>query len=145
MSTYDTPETARYDRASHVDIVERRPIGDAGAEIFIWVAWTLAFAFWALTMSTSFGILSALNSGAPDGVPGGATSLALVVAGVVVVGALLIWAMTRWSGRGRGMDAATEASTAALYNGIERHGGDELVSRGPGARKPTERDSYRPA
>jgi len=145
MSTYDTPETARYDTASHVEVIERGGYRDVGAQIFTWVAWALAFSFWALTMSSFFGILAALNAGAPDGVPGGAAYLTMVVGVVVLVGAALFWGMSHWSSRGRGMAVSREASTAAIYDDAERRGGDDLASRSPAARASLARDSYRPA
>jgi len=112
MSTYDTPETARYDTASPVDVIERRPVGDAGAQIFIWVAWAAAFAFWALAMSTFFGIMSTIG--------GGGLLIALIV-GLVVLAAIT-WGLNRRSRRDGRRNPATEASTAALYNGAARPG-----------------------
>ena len=34
--------------------------GYAGEQVFIWLAWALAFAFWAFAMSSFFGILKAI-------------------------------------------------------------------------------------
>ena len=151
MSTYDTPETARYDNRRDIDVVERGGYRDLGAQIFLWMAWTLAFAFWALTMSSFIGILKALGSGAPGGIQGGADAggagfmLMDVVGGLVGLGLLIAWGMARSASRDKRLDASTEASTAALYDHIERRGGDDMIDRSPEARRPHERDSYRPA
>ena len=116
-----------------------------------WTSWTLAFAFWALTMSSFIGILKALGSGAPGGIQGGADAggagfmLMDVVGGLVGLGLLIAWGMARSASRDKRLDASTEASTAALYDHIERRGGDDMIDRSPEARRPHERDSYRPA
>jgi hypothetical protein len=155
MSIYDTPETAAYGARRESVVVAERPGGrDIGAQIFLWLAWALAFGFWALTMSSFFGILEALGSGAPgglqDGLQGGVDAggvgffLMDVVGGVVVLGLVLAYGMTRWATRDRRMDPVTEASTAALYDRVERGGGEDMVSRSPDARRPAERDAYRP-
>jgi hypothetical protein len=68
MSIYDTPETARYDARRDGQVVARSGYGRSGELIFLWLAWTLAFAFWAMAMSTFFGIIDALASGAPGGI-----------------------------------------------------------------------------
>lgn len=122
MSTYDTPESARYDTASRVEVVQRRSARDVGAQIFLWLAWALAFGFWAMTMSSFFGIMRTIGSG------GGVLLIALV--GGVALLAAAIWGAARRSSRDGRRDPATEASTAALYNGAQR---------------PSERESYRPA
>lgn len=122
-----------------------------GETIFLWVAWTLAFVFWAFFMSTFFGIFHELGAGAPGGLEGGADAGGLgflmmdVIGGVVLLGGALAWGEFRTSRRNRSLDPATEASTAALYDRAERRGGDDRSARSPEAREPLERDSYRPA
>lgn len=124
----------------------RRP----GEQAVIWILWALAFAFWAFSFSSAIGIFHEVFQPAAEQVPGGpgGGELGLILlAGVAfflfAVG--LIWASIRAAGRDKGLDATTEASTRALYDTVERAGGDDMVTRSPGARKPFERDSYRPA
>jgi hypothetical protein len=148
MSTYET--SAGYEARRDGETVERAGHHHAGEQIFLWLAWTLAFAFWALTMSTFFGILRALSSGVPGGIQGGVDAggagffLIDVVGGVIVLGVALAWGMARWATRDKRLDPITEASTAALYDRIERGGGEDMTSRSPDARRPEERDAYRP-
>jgi hypothetical protein len=151
MSTYDTPETAVLDGHRDLVVVERAGGRDVGPQIFLWLAWALAFGFWALTMSTFFGILSALAAGSPGGLEGGVDAggagffLIDVVAGVIGLGIALAYGMARWATRDKRLDPVTEASTAALYDAVERGGGEDMTSRSPEARRPRERDAYRPA
>lgn len=124
--------------------------GYGGGRIFLWIAWAAAFAFWALTMSSFFGILSAINRTGPQGLEGGVDAggaglLMISVVGVVILGAGIAWGAARWATRDKRLDPVTEASTAALYDSVERAGGDDLVSRSPEARRPEDRDSFRPA
>ena len=124
------------------ELASRAPTEDrsVGGLAFIWLAWALAFAFWAFTMSSFFGIFRELAGGA-----GGVTGpMMLLIAGVAILGAVVL-SMARASNRHRRLEPTTEASTAALYDQVERSGGDDQVSRSPEARTPFERDSYRPA
>jgi hypothetical protein len=50
---------------------ERVGYRDVGATIFLWVAWLLAFAFWAFFMSSFFGILHDIAAGGPGSLLGG--------------------------------------------------------------------------
>src|SRR5512146_3242705 len=75
---------------------------DVGAQIFLWIAWTLAFAPRPFFMSIDVGIL------------------VFTVLGVVALGGALLFGATRWATRDRSRDAMTEASTAALYDSMER-------------------------
>jgi len=98
---------------------------DPGGIAFVWIAWALAFAFWAFTMSSFFGILSALGSGAPGGIEGGmdaggAAWFLMEVVGVIVLAGALLWGMARYMTRDKRLDPLTEASTAALYDAEER-------------------------
>ena len=121
-----------------------------GERVFIWIAWVAAFAFWLFTMSSAVGILRDVFQPAAEQVPGGpgGGELGLILLTVIaffVLGVAVLWASIRWATRDKSLDPVTEASTRALYNAVERAGGDDMVTRGPGARKPFERDSYRPA
>jgi hypothetical protein len=151
MSIYDTPETARYDAHRDGQVVARGSYRGSGELIFLWLAWAIAFAFWAMTMSSFFGIMSALASGVPGGIQGGVDAggagflLIDVVGGVVVLGAALAYGVARWASRDKRLDPVTEASTAALYDAVERGGGEDMTSRSPEARRPRDRDAYRPA
>jgi hypothetical protein len=147
-----TLSDARYDRRADVEVAQassgyRDPAGTA----FIWIAWALAFAFWAFSMGTFFGILGALRRGGPGTIMGGVDAggagfmLMDVIGGVIVLGAALAWGMARWATRDKRRDPITEAATAELYDSVERAGGDDMVERSPEARRPQDRDSYRPA
>jgi hypothetical protein len=137
-------------RADAVRPGERAPYKDAGAQIFIWIAWCLLFAFWTFSMIIDVGIFRALAQGGPGSIrggvgPGGAGFFLMTVLGAIVLGIAIAYGAARWATRDRRSDAMTEASTAALYNAIERAGGDDEVARSPESRRPDQRDSYRPA
>lgn len=121
----------------------------AGATIFTWVAWALAASFWAATFTTALGIFESITHptqqvGGSGGVDAGGVGWAMidVVGGVIVLGLALAYGLFRYATRDKRMDPVTEASTAALYNGIER-GGDDESSLSPEAHTATERDAYR--
>jgi hypothetical protein len=120
--SYDGSYAADTDPRAATRSDERRTYRDVGAQIFIWVAWALAFAFWAFTMSSFFGILQAIASAPADGLMGGVDFggagfvLIDVVAGLIVLGLVLIYGAARWATRDRSLDPLTEASTARLYN-----------------------------
>jgi hypothetical protein len=59
-STYDARTTGHA-------ISTRDGYQHVGEQIFLWVAWTLAFAFWAFSMSTALGILDAVAARPPGG------------------------------------------------------------------------------
>jgi hypothetical protein len=65
MSSYDTSDTLLYEARRDGLVAERAEPRSVGEQIFLWLAWTLAFAFWALTMSSFFGILTILGRGVP--------------------------------------------------------------------------------
>lgn len=101
---------------------------DVGAQIFLWIAWTLAFATWAFFMSVDVGIVRAVAETPRDALRGGGDAggvgfLLFTVLGVVALGIALLFGATRWATRDRSRDAMTEASTAALYDSMERAGG----------------------
>jgi hypothetical protein len=121
-----------------------------GERAFVWAAWAAAFAFWVFTMSSAAGIFRDVFQPAADqaagGPGGGEFGLMLLALVAFALFALAVaWASIRWAARDKRLDPVTEASTRALYNAVERAGGDDMVTRGPGARKPFGRDSYRPA
>ena len=96
-----------------------------GEQIFLWLAWTAAFAFWAFSMSSFFGIFDAIAAGPPGGLrggvdAGGAGFFLISVVGVVALGLIIAYGAVRWATRDRSLDATTEASTAALYDAEER-------------------------
>ena len=53
--------------------------------------------------------------------------------------------LTRWASRDKSKDAMTEAATHRIYDMAEAAGGDDDIHRGPGARRPEERDAARGA
>lgn len=127
---------------------ERAPYRDRGAQIFIWIAWALAFAFWVFSMGIDVGIIHDIAQGGPGsflgGVDaGGAQFFLLTVLGVIALGIAIAYGAARWATRDRRMDPVTEASTAALYDSIEigRRGGGS--SSAP--RRPSGRETYRSA
>jgi hypothetical protein len=99
---------------------------DVGATIFLWVAWTLAFAVWAFFMSSFFGILHDVAAGGPGSIMGGvdlggaAFAVMDVIGGVIVLGLVLIYGLAKYHTRNRALDPMTEAATARLYD----QGGD---------------------
>jgi hypothetical protein len=146
-TTYDS----RYDSRAHEATAPVSAYRDPAGTAVLWIGWALAFAFWVFAMSTFFGILEAIGRGGPGSIMGGIDAggagflLMDVIGGVIVLGIALAWGMARWATRDKRQDAVTEAATAALYNEVERAGGDDMVSRSPEARRPEDRDSYRPA
>jgi hypothetical protein len=122
-----------------------------GPTIFVWIAWALAAAFWALTMTTAAGILQATGNGAGPGPTGGAVDAGgagwglINVVGVTILGLAIAYGAYRYATRDRKKDPMTEASTAALYDEIESGADDGMSDRSPEANRPDERASYRPA
>jgi hypothetical protein len=158
---HESMSTLPYDDRSTLHDVSRRETtshgSDAGAyrpgpgvQMFIWLAWSVSFAFWVLSLETGVGILKSLGHapahGLLDALAGGGLGYFLMdVVGVAVLGLALAYGLYRYNSRDRGADAVTEASTSALYDAVERAGGDDVVERSPDARRPEERDAYRPA
>jgi hypothetical protein len=127
-----------------------RSNGPSPELVFLWVAWTLAFAFWAFTFTTAIEIMEAVmrpsNGPSPGEVDAGGVGWGLMnFVGPVILGLALAYGLYRYATRDRRKDAVTEASTAALYDTIERQGGEDLTTRSPEAREPEERDAYRAA
>lgn len=69
MARYAYPDgTSTYDaRTTDREVAAREGYQHAGEQIFLWVAWTLAFAFWAFSMSTAMGIMEAIAARPPGG------------------------------------------------------------------------------
>jgi len=92
---------------------------------FIWIAWALAAAFWAATLTTFAGIVGSIANTTPEmrGVAdlGGVAWMVIdVVGGVVVLGGALAYASLMYARRNRRLDPVGEAATAALYDAEER-------------------------
>ena len=133
------------------DVVETRG-RDPGATIFTWVAWAAAAIFWGFMLTTGWGIVSAMGSAAANGPGPGETDVGGIgymtmgfIGGVIVLGGALAYGAYRYASRDRALDPVTEAATHALYDTIERQGGEDLTTRSPEARAPMERDAYRTA
>ncbi|HEY8614730.1 hypothetical protein [Phenylobacterium sp.] len=144
----DQTETPSYS-AVRVDVVEHRQ-RDVGATVFVWLAIALALAFWAANLTALFGILGALGHPAADGLDAGEADVGGLgwmtinfVGGLLILGGALAYGAYRYASRDKRLDPMTEASTAALYDNIERQGGDDTSSRSPEDRSPMERDAYR--
>ena len=127
------PYTAAYDSDYEAEAPQQRYLGE---HVFLWVAWALAAAFWGASMTTFVGILRAVFEPTP-GVAGGADAggvawlLVDVIGGLVVLGLALAFGSYVVARRNRGLDPVTEAGTAALYDAIERQGGEDMTSRSP--------------
>jgi hypothetical protein len=125
---------------------------DVGATIFTWVAWAAAAMFWGFTMTTAWGIVSAMGNPAANGPSPGEADVGGIgwmtinfIGGMVVLGGALAYGAYRYASRDRALDPVTEAATHALYDTVERQGGEDLTTRSPEARAPMERDAYRTA
>jgi len=119
-----------------------------GGQIFLWVAWALAAAFWAFSLTTGIGIINSLGpaSGPAAGeadVGGISWMLINFIGGVVILGGALAYGVYRYATRNKANDALTEAATHAEYDMIEAGGGDDEVTRSPEAHRPMERDAAR--
>jgi hypothetical protein len=142
------PYSSDYDD-SYAGPEETTGSGVAG-KTFIWIAWALAAAFWAFTLTTSVGILQAMGGGAADGpgpgeVDAGGLSWMLinVVGGMIILGGALAYGAYRYATRDKGLDAVGEAATRVEYDMVEAAGGDDVVARSPEAHRPLERDVFR--
>jgi len=114
---------------------------DPAGTAFLWIAWTLAFAFWAFSMMIFFGILQTIEQGGPGSIRGGFDATAGgflfmdIVGAIIVLWAAIAWAIARRTTRDTRQGALTEAATAQLY---------DSVARSPEALSPDERGGYRP-
>jgi hypothetical protein len=122
---------------------QTEPAGDAeatrerslGEHIFIWTAWALAAAFWGATMTAFAGILRAItepSSGVAGRADAGGVAWVLidVVGGLLILGLALAYGSAIVARRNRRLDSVTEAGTAALYDRIERFGGEKPAQSG---------------
>jgi len=122
---------------------------DPAGTAFLWITWTLAFAFWAFSMMVFFGVMEAIAHGGAGSIRGGFDALSGgflfmdVIGGIVVLGTAIAWVTAQLAMRHKGRDALTEAATAAPYDSVSRAGGDDMTARSPAARSPEERGSYR--
>jgi hypothetical protein len=100
--------------------------GDYAGRIFLWAAWILAAAFWAIAAASPISIVSALLTHPPAGEPGGADAggigflLMDVVGGMVILGLVLAFGAWRWASRDKRLDPMTEAATRQEYADIAR-------------------------
>ena len=118
-----------------------------GGKIFIWIAWAVAAMFWGFVITSTYGILTASDNPA-IGAPGGSADagglgflLMDVIGGVFVLGLAIAWGTARWASRDKSQDPLTEAATRRVYDLAEAAGGDDDIHRGPGARRPEQRDA----
>lgn len=124
--------------------------GGVAGKIFLWVAWALAAAFWAFSLTTGIGIINSIGPASGPG-PGeadaGGVSWMLInlVGGVLILGGALAYGAYRYATRDKSKDAMTEAATHAEYDMIEANGGDDEISRSPEAHRPMDRDAARVA
>jgi hypothetical protein len=100
--------------------VSRHGYADVGANIFIWIAWVVAFAFWAFSMQTAVGIIQDIAE-TPASVVGnvdlaGIGFAIMTIGAVVVLGLAIAWGAERWATRDKSLDPLTEAATARLYD-----------------------------
>ena len=133
VTTYDDPRLA----AERADAPRERSVGE---HVFIWIAWALAAVFWGATMTTLFGILGAVSRGAPAAsggadVGGVAWLIIDVVGGLVLLGVVLAVGAWMSARRDRRLDPVGEAATAALYDAVERQGGEDMTSESPDLRR----------
>ncbi|RAK60954.1 hypothetical protein DJ021_14615 [Phenylobacterium hankyongense] len=149
MTTLPYDEHASIRRESRAEASPRTDIAPIGPGLrFLFVAWFVAAAFWVASMVIDVGILEAAMKQAPVGGgvdAGGLGFLLMDVIGVLVLGVAIAYGLARYATRDRREDAVTEASTAALYDQIEREGGEDLTARSPDAQTPEQRDAYRAA
>ena len=106
---------------------EERSVGE---HIFIWIAWAAAAAFWGGTVTTMVEIFRTVGQPLPTvaalGAPAGSAYLILVVTAFLALALAMAYASIR-SATGSG--AVGEAATAALYDSVERQGGEEMSGR----------------
>jgi hypothetical protein len=109
------------------------PERSVGEHIFIWIAWALAAAFWGATLTTMVQIFRSVGQATPGagapGAPGGTAYLAMVIVAFLVMAGALAYAEFRSAGSRAG--GRREAATAALYNSVERQGGEDMTARSP--------------
>jgi len=110
-----------------------------GEHVFIWVAWALAAAFWGATMTVLAGILRAAGAAggiSASGASGVSAYLVLVIVAFLAMAGALAYASVRSAHGRRDLKAMSDAGAAALYNSIERQGGEDMTSRSPDRGRP---------
>ncbi|CAN7276769.1 hypothetical protein LJR225_001380 [Phenylobacterium sp. LjRoot225] len=111
---------------------EAPPSRSVGEHVFIWIAWALAAAFWGGSLTSTMGILQAAGQDSSTlsapGAPGGSAFLVLVVAAFVAMGVALAYGSLRSASRSARVG---EGATAALYDSIERQGGEDSPRQSP--------------
>jgi hypothetical protein len=118
------------------DTAEAARERSVGENIFIWIAWALAAAFWGATLTTFFGILRSVATPTP-GVMGGDNAggvgyvLMDVVGGMVLLGLAIALGSVMVARRNRRLDRLTEAGTAALYDKSDREVGEDTTGAAP--------------
>jgi hypothetical protein len=107
-----------------------------GEHVFIWVAWALAAAFWGATLTTLVGILRAAAATRTTvsmlGASGGSAYLALVVTAFALMALALAYGSLRSASRST---RPGEFGAAALYDAMERQGGEDFANQNPDARR----------
>ncbi|HKR88767.1 MAG TPA: hypothetical protein VJS38_11395 [Phenylobacterium sp.] len=130
-----TPRDGRtHADAHHRPAARERSLGE---HIFIWIAWALAAAFWGATLTTMVEIFRTAAQPGPavaaaPGAPGGSAYLVFVIVAFLVMAVALAWAEIRAAS---GSGGRGERATAALYNSIERQGGEELTAHASDRRR----------
>ena len=147
MATLSYPEQSTpYAEVRTHDAGYGRAHRDLGATAFVWLAWAAAAFFWGMTLTTAFNILGvqppAQATGPGEADAGGIGWGLMNVVGAGILGLAIAYGLFRYATRDKRKDPMTEASTAALYDNIERRGGDDEVSLSPEAHRPEERDAY---
>lgn len=145
---YSDLNDAAYVSERQEDSYAETTSGGVAGKIFLWVAWALAAAFWAFSLTAGIGIINSIGPASGPG-PGeadaGGVSWMMInlVGGLLILGGALAYGAYRYSTRNKSNDALTEAATHAEYDMIEAHGGDDEISRSPEARRPMDRDAAR--
>ena len=114
-----------------IDAPSQRSLGE---HVFIWIAWAMAAAFWGATTTTFLGILRAVSQPSPAGTGGAdfggiAWLLIDVVGGLLLLGLALAYGSAMYARRSLRLDPVSEAATAALYDRIERQGGEDMTDQ----------------
>lgn len=112
------------------DDVQPTTAGGTAGQVFLWVAWALAAAFWAMVGTTAVHILMAGDNpamalGGGDAEGGGLQWFSMTVVGVAILGLAIAFGAWRWATRDKRRDPMTERATRAEYDAIERAGGDD--------------------
>jgi hypothetical protein len=138
----DTPATAAHHESGYGHAKR-----DLGATFFVWLAWAAAAFFWGMTLTTAAQIMGtpapsqSLGPGEADA--GGVGWGLMNFVGVIILGLAIAYGGFRYMTRDKRKDGVTEAATAALYDRVERSGGDDDVSLSPEAHRTEDRAAFR--